>query len=263
MVDFQLCSDLHIEMQGGLNAPASAYPVPKAPLLILAGDLYPAGAPEFTEILRRATEGFKLALFVPGNHEYYMSIGSMGALESMVAEKANSVSNVYCLNKQQVDIANYSFVGATMWTNVPKFKWEEAVKEFNDYRNILKSVNGSPLRPQDVCAIHRGHAKHLRAGVAAAKRSKKKGVVLVTHHAPDISLSAETSSRPEGLFPYYFASDMGDLCRDSFVKVWCHGHTHESRCLRLEPTGPVFACNSKGYPGEVTNYTDASVVRLS
>lgn len=270
MVDFQLCSDLHIEMRGGLSAGVEAYPRPVAPILVLAGDLYPSGAPEFTEVLRRATEGFHLALYVPGNHEYYGCTGSMGELEAMVARKANSVPNVLCLNRQTLNIGDMAFIGATGWTNPPKSKWKHGPTEFNDYRAIKKSKKNSPegegegpaYTPADLCAVHKAHTTFLGGAIATAKRSGAKGAVVVTHHAPDARLSAETGSRPKDLFPYYFATDMGALTGDPFVRVWCHGHSHESHCIRLDPWGALFACNARGYPNERTGYTNDAIVSV-
>ena len=124
MVDFQIASDLHIELKGGLRASASAFPEPHSELLILAGDVYNAGAPEFPEILRRASEGFQLTLFVPGNHEFYGLSGSFPGIEKMIAERVNSLPNVYCLNNSSITVGGLTFVGATMWTETTKEHWE-------------------------------------------------------------------------------------------------------------------------------------------
>jgi len=261
MVDFQLCSDLHLEMRGGLRAGADAYPRPAASVLVLAGDLYPAGSSEFKEILRRATEGFQLALYVPGNHEYYGCTGSMDKLEGMVADKANSLSNVLCLNRKSLNIGDVAFIGATMWTNPPKSTWANGVDEFNDY-HAIKKTGSATFAPSDLCDVHKQHSAFLSRSLAAAKRAGAKSAVMVTHHVPDTRLSAETGSRPEDLFPFYFATDMGKLVGDPFVKIWCHGHSHESHCIRLEPWGPLFACNARGYPNERTGYVNNAVVSV-
>lgn len=261
MVDFQLCSDLHLEMRGGLRAGVDAYPKPVAPILVLAGDLYPAGSAEFKEILRRATEGFQLALYVPGNHEYYGSTGSMERLESMVADKANSLSNVFCLNRKSLNVGDITFIGATMWTNPPKSTWDDGVTDFNDY-HAIKRDGGSGYTPSELYAVHKRHSAYLGRAVTAAKRTGAKSAVVVTHHVPDVRLSAETGSRPRNLFPFYFATDMDKLAGDPFVKIWCHGHSHESHCIRLDPWGPLFACNARGYPNERTGYVNNAVVNV-
>ncbi|MDR3541655.1 MAG: metallophosphoesterase [Desulfosporosinus sp.] len=249
-------------MRGGLSAGAGAYPRPVAPMQVLAGDLFPAGDGNFTEILRRATEGYQLTLFVPGNHEYYGCQGfPMEKLEAMVAKKANALPNVFCLNQKSLSIGDISFIGSTLWTNPPKNTWDFGVGNYNDYHAIKKSANEA-YTPADICHVHKRHAAFLTREVAAAKKRGVKNIVVVTHHVPDVRLSKETGSRPSSLFPYYFATDMERLTKDPAIKVWCHGHSHETHCIRLDPWGPLFASNAKGYPNERTGFTNNAIISI-
>lgn len=263
MASFQLCSDLHFEMRGGLRASPETYPKRAAPILVIAGDLYPAGAPEFKEILRRVAEPYEMTLYIPGNHEFYGYKGEMKTLERKIADTANSLNRVFCLNQKSLDIAGITFIGATMWTDPPKELWSSCTSLFNDYHSI-KQENGTPYTPEKLYSVHKRHGKFLEKALSQSKKNPQcNGAVIVTHHAPDRRLSLETASRPKGLFPFYFASDMKSMVDDPYVKVWCHGHSHESHCVRLEPWGPIFASNAKGYPGEKTGYTNAACISLN
>lgn len=262
MVDFQVVSDLHLEMRGGIYANADAFPRPHAPILVLAGDLCPLSDPNFTEIMRRATEGFELTLYVPGNHEYYGCTGTMQDLENLAARKANSVPNVMCINRRTFDVGDITFIGATMWTNPPKSLWSTGAQGMNDYSRIIKTES-STMTPSDTVDAHNIHASFIKKSIESAKKRGKSGAIVITHHVPDIRLSKQTGSRPRHLFPFYFASDMAEMTCDPFVKVWCYGHSHESHCVKLDPWGPLFACNSKGYPRENTGYTEDSVIRVA
>lgn len=262
-MQIQLASDLHIETKGGLNAPTSAYPVAKSPILALAGDVYPAMAPEFGEIIRRVAEPFRLVLYVPGNHEYYGGIGSISEMDRIMQQKCDAIPNVLYFNKTSITVHGTLIAGCTMWTNVPKSLWATAANEINDYRFIRTAVNHT-FTPKDSVTIHLDHKKWLKDTLSQARRGGvAKRAIIITHHAPTDALSERTQSRSRETFPYYFASDMGDLTTEPFVKVWCYGHTHESQCIRLTGHSPLFCCNGAGYPFENTGYTDDAVITVS
>ena len=265
MVDFQIASDLHIELKGGLRASASAFPEPHSELLILAGDVYNAGAPEFPEILRRASEGFQLTLFVPGNHEFYGLSGSFPGIEKMIAERVNSLPNVYCLNNSSITVGGLTFVGATMWTDPPKEQWEYGKAFMNDY-HLIKNEAGGAIDVADTVRAHTRQAAWISRSVKkAAKIGRTRGAVIVTHHAPAAALSQGGESprnRAEELAAYYYASDVDAISKNSFVKLWVYGHTHQSRVDRPYAGGAVFATNAMGYNGERTGYTHRGILHI-
>ena len=261
-MNFQLVSDLHIESRGGLKAPRSAFPTPISPMLIVAGDTYPAAAPEFKEIVRRLAEPFHLTLFVPGNHEYFGSKRPMTATDAVMRDACNSISNVVYFNKASLKLGHTTFMGATGWTNVPKSLWSHANEQMNDYVLIYNSST-EPVTPREIVAVHDDHVRWLKKTLAQAKRDKSKHAVVVTHHAPVEILSRDTVSRSASLFPFYYSSDMSDIASDPFINVWVHGHTHESHYIKLHPWGPTFACNARGYPEERTGYSENAVMRVT
>jgi len=263
-MNFQLVSDLHIEMKGGLNAPASVYPTATTDMLVVAGDTYNMAAPEFPEILRRISEPFRLTLFVPGNHDWYKMQTEMNVSNAYAARVCNSIPNVLFLNKTSVTIGGILFAGATMWTNIPKSEWVNAIYAMNDF-SMIRSTKRSTglLTPEEEVELHADHKKWLVDAVNKAKRSKLRGAVVITHHAPDIRLSVETESKPQKVFPFYFSTDLGSIVGDPFVKVWCYGHTHESKVVRLDPWGPFFCTNGLGYSEENTGYINPAVIKLS
>jgi DNA repair exonuclease SbcCD nuclease subunit len=267
MTSFQLCSDLHIELKGGLRASAERYPERYAPILVIAGDLYPAAAPEFKEILRRAAEPYELTLFVPGNHDFYGSVGDMRSLERTIADKVNSLDRVFSLNLKSLHVGDMLFVGATLWTNPPEEDWAFLRDSFNDYTSIEKR-RGVLYDVRDICETHLRHARFLKTTIAAEKRrrrgksSSSTHAVVVTHHAPDMRLASSICKKPANLCPLYFASDMRPLTDDSFIKVWAFGHTHESHCVQLKKNGTIFATNAMGYPGEKTGYSERGCMNI-
>lgn len=264
-MNFQLVSDLHIEMKGGIHAPASVYPTATTEMLVVAGDTYNMGAPEFPEILKRISEPFRLTLFVPGNHDWYGMRADMATSNAYAARICNSVPNVLYLNKTSVTIGGVLFVGATMWTDIPKSKWADATSMLNDFKFINSTKHSVGLMtPEEVVDMHADQRRWMSSTINRAKKSEgMRGAVVITHHAPDIRLSVETESKPRVTFPFYFSTDLGSLVGDPFVKVWCYGHTHESKVVRLDPWGPFFCTNGLGYKNESTGYINPAVIKLS
>ena len=250
-MDFQIASDLHIDTHGGLNAPASCFPIRKAPILLLCGDVYPFAKPEYPEILKRVAEPFEMVMYVPGNHEYYDSSYS---IDPVIEEACFSLGNVVFMNKRSVNIREMQFIGATLWTNNPTD--ESARRTMNDYAFIH---NMTPRRSHD---IHKEHREFIVQSVKSAKQEGRVGAVVMTHHVPDNRLAFDITSRSPDVFPFYFSSDMQGVTNDGFIKVWAHGHSHEAYRTKLASTGPIFASNALGYPGEKTGYSRNAVMRL-
>lgn len=250
-MDFQIASDLHIETHGGLNASPSCYPVRVAAVLVLCGDMYPFSRPEYPEILRRVAEPFDMVMYVPGNHEYYD--GSI-EMDPQIEKACFAAGNVLYMNKRSININGMQFIGATLWTDNPTDSSGEQI--MNDYSLIKK------FTPKQSNSIHKEHREYIIKAVNQAKKDKRLGAVIMSHHVPDDRLAFDITSRPPATFPFYFSTDMKSVTSDPFVKVWCHGHTHESYRTRFEGKGTIFASNALGYPGENTGYNQNAVMRI-
>ena len=73
MPSVQLVSDLHLECIDDININPLDYITPKAPILIMAGDigsLYKL--PQLQNFLTKVCTHFEIVVYIPGNHEYYM-----------------------------------------------------------------------------------------------------------------------------------------------------------------------------------------------
>jgi predicted MPP superfamily phosphohydrolase len=252
-MNFQIASDLHLDTRGGLNAPDSAFPVRRAPVLLLAGDVCSATDPDYFEILSKVAKPFDAVMYIPGNHEYYGSDVDPQQLDKEIERVCYDVGNVVYLNKRRVNLRNIAYIGATLWTNCPNDP-----TPMNDFRHI----NRGKFTPAEENWLHRDYRDWIKKAVNSAKREGCYGAVVMTHHAPDRALEYGTTSRDPYVFPYYFASDMSDIVHDPFIQVWVHGHTHESYRLQLDDGGPIFASNALGYEGEHTGYSNQAVLRI-
>ena len=250
-MNFQIASDLHFDTRDGLYS--TEYPVRKAPLLILAGDVASAMDPDYQDMLERVAEPFDMVLYVPGNHEYYGSNISVERMDERIEEICYSVGNIVYLNKRRINIRGMAYIGATLWTNCPN-----EAKYMNDFSHI----NSGRFTPATENRLHREHKQWLGDAIRSAKRDGCVGAVVVTHHAPDRALELDTHSRDPVLFPWYYSSDMGNLTHDPFVQVWVHGHTHEAYRMQIDEGGTIFASNALGYQREDTGYSTQAVLRL-
>ncbi len=250
-MDFQIASDLHLETCGGMGALPHRFPKRQAPVLILCGDVYPYSMPDYAKVLQKVAEPFDMVLYVPGNHEYY---GSDRDIDSYIEKVCYSIGNVVYMNNRSINIMGVQFIGATMWTDNPTGRNASSV--MNDYRMI------GGMTPTRTKAIHDQHKRYVIKEIMRAKDAGRTGAVVMTHHAPDIRLAFDITSRPVETFPFYFSKDLRRITDDSFIKVWVHGHTHEAYRTHIHPKGPLFVSNAMGYPNEETGYCNCSVVRL-
>jgi hypothetical protein len=263
-MSFALASDLHLEfLQPNVKVPEDMLPDPSAAhLLVLAGDVCGATQTNYKKRLLEATSQFDMVLYVPGNHEYYDGALSepMAALDRKMEAVCFSTPNVVFMQKRGVIIRDTIYLGCTMWTNPSPAFWENP--PVNDYNMICGRRRGQAVTPKELAAVHKDHAAWLRSEIRKAKRMT--GVhqaVVITHHCPDISLARGCRHRRADTRPWYYSTDLKDLVEDPFIRVWCHGHTHESSLDRM-PSGVTFATNALGYATEETGFNPRAVFTL-
>jgi predicted phosphohydrolase len=255
-LSFQLVSDMHLEMLGGMQAPDSVMPKAYAPILVMAGDICTAVRPDYKDVIRRVTSPFELTLYVPGNHEYYSEphYGSvdMKVLDKKMQDECKSLRNIIWLNNRSVVLSGIGFVGTTLWTDVAASSWASADQCLNDYNLIFDC--GKKVSPALFTYGHRILRDRLVKNIDKVIKEGAEKVVVVTHHVPDIAL-AKKNLNPQ-LNPFYYCTDMGPILSNpkNKITVWCYGHTHESMVTRLRPLNTMFATNAIGYPDEKTGY---------
>jgi Icc-related predicted phosphoesterase len=231
----RVLSDLHLEFQAWAPPPASA------DVVVLAGDI-DSGA----EGIRWGREHFPESeiVYVPGNHEFYGS-----EMQDMLGKmrRAAKQSGVHLLDADSVEIDGVRFLGATLWTDFALYGAEPkdiarsmAIGQsmMADYQAIRWKDTGT-LAPDDTREIHQLQRAWLNRELAKPFAGS---TVVVTHHLPH-ARSVHAKYRGDPLNPS-FASDLSALLRPP-VKLWIHGHTHES--MDYEIGGTRVVCNPRGY----------------
>jgi hypothetical protein len=181
---------------------------------------------------------------VPGNHEFYGR-----DMQATLAElrRAAKTHRVHLLDGDAVVIDGVRILGATLWTDFALYGAEPSVvarakaiaqQAMADYY-VIRGRDNALLAPEDTQRIHQLQvlwlARELEKPFAGA-------TVVVTHHLP-MAKSVHARYAGDALNPS-FASDLSRLmCAP--VKLWIHGHTHESMDYAVAGTRVV--CNPRGY----------------
>ena len=238
---FQIVSDLHAEFNrdDGL--------VPKAEVLILAGDIAPfSNKSLLRDVLRKLKKLFKTVIYIPGNHEYYCSLSDKPpkTMDSLLKDAREIASDydVTILNNETFDIGDVRIIGSTLWSHVPDDKVSVIQQLMNDYRHIW-TIQGEFTVSQSN-ALHTEAVDFIRQSVLLAI-SLGKTPVVVTHHAPQFDGTSEPLySRGRCITAY--ATDLHELYEG--VHTWLFGHTHFACDFLVGKTRIV--SNPRGYPGE-------------
>jgi predicted phosphodiesterase len=236
-----ILSDLHLG-QGALPLP-----VTDAEVVILAGDIArPAAA------LAWAAQIGKPTLYVAGNHEFYGS--SLGAT-ARALKQAVAGTCVQMLDDEETVIGGVRFLGSTLWTDFRLFGDGEArtnaqaaaqgfMRDFS--RIFVDDALQQPLTPPDTVRLFERHAAWLEERLA---RPHDGPTVVITHHAPS----------PSSVHPRFagspinaaFVSNVEALMGEDRVRLWVHGHTHDSFDYQIKGTRVV--CNPRGYARDGVN----------
>jgi predicted phosphodiesterase len=260
-------SDLHADFTGGkIDIP----PVDCDVHLIL-GD----GAAPKTTALRIVAEALQhstaLKVYVPGNHDYYVSASEPATFYQDQLERGRRVAEQCGINlllNETLIVGDTRILGATLWTDLRagtdrmsrKMKMQQSQRGWcddgspnrydrdfhNDFREIRFGGPGSKNRftPSQWLQLHEESMAFLRAELAFDHIGE---TVIASHMAPS---SLSLMQGPEGQRIHrthdwlYAATDCGEFF--SQVQNWFHGHIHESRDYEID--GCRILSNPRGYP---------------
>ena len=215
-MQIQFCSDLHLEFRRNNNYLKNHPLVPKANILILAGDILP-----FTLLDRPCSffddvsKSFEQVFWIPGNHEYYYS--DINNFKSTFHKKIRD--NVFLLNNQQVKINDVNFIFSTMWSRISesnRFNIQRCLSDFHFIHN-----NNKKLLADDFNQLHQTDFEFIQNCIRNNKDEKN---VVVTHHVPTLmNYPEEYKNSP---INEAFAVELFDFINDSNINYWIYGHHH-------------------------------------
>ena len=230
----QILSDLHLEF--GDYEPAKT----DAEVVILAGDIH-VGRKGVRWMKKQFPE--QPVIYVAGNHEFYGHTVKGWFREARAAAEG---SNICLLEKETIQIADFTFLGCTLWTDFQLWPNAPAAmlaagKALSDF-NVIRGEKDW-FQPEDALKLHQESIQWLKSALGKCDPQKS---VIITHHAP-----SEKSIPPihaGSILNAAFASALDPFVKASGVPLWIHGHTHHGVDYRLGMTR-VFS-NQRGYPHE-------------
>jgi len=252
---FQTLSDLHLEVHGQSDLPAT-----DARAILLAGDVS-EGLEGVEWALAQARLHGKPVIYVPGNHEYFFSTipGFLTCAKTMAIG-----SDLTILERNVHVVDNCRILGCTLWTDfmclgdveMPASKLA-ARQKLPDYRNIAFDRDRS-LLPDDTIFLFTQSLRWLHLEL---RRPWKGKTVVMTHHAP--SLNSLNPYQIRDMLTPGFASNLEDTLRAYHIDLWLHGHTHHNVDYKVHDTRVV--TNQRGYPWETLGgnpYDPALTIRI-
>ena len=279
---FALCSDLHLEFETiELNNTEGA------DVLVLSGDICVAKDLAFKETIRsekwmefftHCSEQFKDVIYIMGNHEHYH--GDFAKSYDQLKESLAGLPNIHVLEKEFITLGDVTFICGTLWTDMNKEDPNTlyGIKGYmNDYRIIEDSSEVVHFKVPVYGTKEDGSTDynnivsqefHTRSGKFSPEKSVRehkamlkvidevtKGMVsekfvVVGHHAPS-KMSTKPKYRDDVMVNGAYSSDLSEFILDRpMIKVWTHGHTHDTFDYMVGSTRIV--CNPRGY----ANYED-------
>lgn len=254
LTQFQVVSDLHLEMlPKGLDF-TTKLPPAIAPILVMAGDIYAGREPDFGTVMRIIASRYKHVIYVPGNHEFYgfrWSVYAHDEVLEYMKRVCKDIPNMHFLYDSSVNIDGVTFFGGTMWTNIPESEFPLTHFKMGDFSvigfrsNPHKAVR--ELSPEDVVGMHAETTRRLDTTIQTIQASQQhcKQLVVVTHHAPSITYM-RSFTRGDQYKMFYYSTDLDRFLTNLPVTAWIHGHTHSSSNVVTEGGTRIIA-NARGY----------------
>lgn len=218
-MNIQYCSDLHLEFEENKRFLRQNPIIPKADILVLAGDIVP-----FKELKQHdyffnyVSKNWKHVYWIPGNHEYYRSdiLDRSGKFIEKIME------NVSLLNHYAIEIDDVRLIFSTMWTHVsPRF--DVIISQgLNDFKQI--KINKKRFTIEAYNQFHILALDFLYHEIVKPFDGKK---IVVTHHVPTF-----LNWNPEYKVSHLneaFGVELHDLIQTLAPNYWIFGHDHYRR----------------------------------
>lgn len=237
-----ILSDLHLSVHG--------MPIPStdADIVVLAGDI---SRPQ--QAIEWALGFDKPVLYVPGNHEFYGS-----SLLSTIRElrRLAEGTDVHILDNEVLELGGVRFLGSTLWTDFlaagegaqQAAAIEQSIRFNRDFQRIRVADGPAAalFTPGDCAALFAANTRWLDGEL---QRPFSGPTVVITHHAP--SLQSIHPRFAGSALNAGFVSDAEWLMSGERVRLWIHGHTHDSFDYGVGGTRVV--CNPRGYAKDGIN----------
>ncbi len=210
----QYCSDLHLEFPENEKFLIKNPIVPKAKVLLLAGDIVPFKMMDkFNWFWDKISGDFEQIFLVPGNHEYYH--GNLKTYNGCLNK--NIRHNITLVNNYSVFLNGVNLVFSTLWSHIkPENQWiiERRLNDFHLIRNgeyVFTTESYNLL-----------HKQSLEFIIEELKKRNK--TVVCSHHVPTLLHYPEIYKGD--ILNDAFATELFSLIEEYQPAAWIFGHHH-------------------------------------
>lgn len=186
---------------------------------------------------------YPFVYYIAGNHEFYH--GSIGQVEGILKELSERLGIRY-LDSEAVELPDdIVLFGSTLWTNFNDRNEKNLSAGrygMNDFAGMIRNFEtGGLYTTLQSCDRH---DKTLEKLQEVCDTHKDKKILVMTHHAPTLnSVHPRYGGDPINAA---YCSDLEAFIRSNpNIKVWCHGHTHDSYDYGVGECRVL--CNPRGY----------------
>ncbi len=213
-MNIQYCSDLHLEFIKNNYFLHANKLIPKADILILAGDIIPLMKNLDTEkYFDFLSASFKKVYWLPGNHEFYKNDIQYPLKEKKVRE------NITLINDETICIDGVNLIFSTLWSYISPAKELFIKSHLSDF-SLIKA-DSDAFRPKHYNQLHKKSVSFIEESLKALTGKKN---VVITHHVPTL-LNYPNEYKGSSLNEA-FAVDLFDLIERYQPEVWIYGHSH-------------------------------------
>lgn len=218
--------------------------------LILAGDiLLFRYINHFDVILNEINTRFQKTIWIPGNHEWYGSTLSKEKLKEYSLNVSDKFQNIYLGNNMHFEENDVHILATTYWSDLNKGDTFTSYSVANidaDYKKIKTVENNRyfKFRPRNCIKEYIEAKAWLHNKIEELKNSDKE-IIIVTHHAPDVSLVPEYMKDGLDYHSAYGYTDWDKINKYNNIKLWVHGHIHVNQNIKIKNI-PIIS-NTFGY----------------
>lgn len=292
----QIISDIHLEVSGMTYDQMMGRRQRKDRILVLAGDVScfkdydrphqvnPRHKANYIDFMEKAAEDFKAVIKIPGNHDFWgmnfnidaarafdedspywstahldMPYADQRCYKTQFIDTVAHIPNVFVLvGGDFVEIGDYVFIGATMWTNLknedPMVMWQ-AQHMMNDFRrsSVWRDGENHSYRAFDWVDLHKYDKKKQAESLARCALQGRRAII-INHHAPCV-LSTDPKYKSDPI-SYAYAND-SDILNDAnyeCVDLMAHGHIHFASDYKIPGSNIRVVCNPFGYQNPANGF---------